>query len=64
MALRGVLNVAAIRAGDVDRDYEAIWTAMTLEMFCRQFIDGAECPDFNADGIGSSENLRVQQELE
>ena len=44
MASRGVMNVAAIRAGDADRNYEAIWTAMTLELFCRQFIDGEGGP--------------------
>ena len=49
MASRGVMNVAAIRAGDADRNYEAIWTAMTLEMFCRQFIDGEGSPDFHVD---------------
>lgn len=36
---RGVVNVAAIGA-DAGRNYEAVWTAMTLEMFCRQFVDG------------------------
>lgn len=41
---RGLANIAAIRA-DTDRNYEAVWTAMTLEMFCRQFIDGDGGPD-------------------
>ena len=45
---RGLVNVAAIRA-DADRDYEAIWSAMTLEMFCRQFIDGDGGPDRDGD---------------
>ena len=45
--IRGVVNTAAIRAGDVDRNYEAIWTAMTLEMFCRQYIDGEGNPGSN-----------------
>ncbi len=49
MASRGLVNVAAITARDVDRNYEAIWTAMTLEMFCRQFIDGEGGPDLNGD---------------
>ena len=44
MASRGVMNVEAIRAGDADHNYEAIWTAMTLELFCRQFIDGEGGP--------------------
>ena len=64
MASRGVMNVAAIRAGDADRNYEAIWTAITLEMFCRQFIDGDGSPDSNVDGIGESEIGRARQELE
>ncbi len=43
---RGVVNVAAIQA-DAHRNYEAIWTAMTLEMFCRQFVDGDGGPGAN-----------------
>ena len=58
------MNVDAIRAGDADRNYEAIWTAITLEMFCRQFIDGDGSPDSNVDGIGESEIGRARQELE
>jgi len=51
---RSLVNITAVRAGGVDRDYEAIWTAMTLELFCRQFIDGEGCPD--SIGVGNSEN--------
>ncbi len=45
---RGLVNVAAIRA-DADRNYEAIWSAMTLELFCRQFIDGDGGPGSDED---------------
>lgn len=41
MAMRGVVELAKSANGD---DFEAVWTAMTLEMFCRQFLDGEEGP--------------------
>jgi asparagine synthase (glutamine-hydrolysing) len=40
MAGRAFASVAAIRDWDHCRDHEAVWTAMTLELFCRQFLDG------------------------
>ena len=43
-ASRGILDVATMHAADPVRDYEAIWTAMTLELFCRQFVDGEGGP--------------------
>ena len=61
MASRGIMNIAAIQAADADRNYEAIWTAITLEMFCRQFIDGDGSPDSNVEGIGESEIGRARQ---
>jgi asparagine synthetase B (glutamine-hydrolysing) len=47
-AARGLLDVSALQSADVERDYEAIWTAACLEMFCRQFIDGEGFPDSGA----------------
>jgi asparagine synthase (glutamine-hydrolysing) len=44
-ASRGVLDLAALRAAEVGRDDEAIWTSMCLEMICRQFIDGEGGPE-------------------
>jgi asparagine synthase (glutamine-hydrolysing) len=55
--IRGVVNTSAIRAGDVDSNYEAIWTAMTLEMFCRQYIDGEGDPGSDKDGVCNSESV-------
>ena len=49
MASRGLLTIGAVQAGDAGRNCEVIWTAMTLEMFCRQFIDGEGSPDSNAE---------------
>jgi asparagine synthase (glutamine-hydrolysing) len=49
MASRVLLSVETSQAGDASRNCEAIWTAMTLEMFCRQFIDGEGSPDSNVD---------------
>ena len=43
-ASRGLLDISALQAADVGRDYETIWTGMCLEMFCRQFIDGEGGP--------------------
>jgi len=40
MATRDVFDIASDGKLDVDRDFEAVWTAMTLEMFHRQFLDG------------------------
>ena len=56
---RGVMDVAGMRAGDTDRNYEAIWTAMTLELFFRQFIDGEGGPTshWKGDGIGGDESM-------
>jgi len=44
MAVRDFLDAAKYGEPDVDRHYEAIWTAMTLELFCRQFVDGEGGP--------------------
>ena len=46
LASRGLLNVSDLQAMDPDRNYETIWTAMTLEMFCRQFLDGEGSDSF------------------
>src|SRR5688572_17277492 len=50
MASRGLLSVADLQAMEAGRDYEAIWTAMTLEMFCRQFLDGEGSGGIMGDG--------------
>lgn len=57
MASRGVLNVGAIQTWDADRNFEAIGTAMTMEMFCRQFIDGEGIPDSDAANVSSAVSL-------
>lgn len=44
-ASRGILNLNELRSAVVGRQYEAIWTSMSLEMFYRQFIDGDGGPD-------------------
>ena len=36
---RGLFSEVAIHALDVERDHDLIWTAMSLELFMRQFID-------------------------
>ena len=36
---RGLFSEVAIRALDIERDHDLIWTAMSLELFMRQFID-------------------------
>jgi asparagine synthetase B (glutamine-hydrolysing) len=36
---RGLFDPGALRRLDDERDFLLIWTAMTVEMFCRQFID-------------------------
>jgi asparagine synthase (glutamine-hydrolysing) len=42
---RGILDFAALETARVGRDDEAIWTAISLEMFFRQFIDGEAGPE-------------------
>jgi asparagine synthase (glutamine-hydrolysing) len=37
---RGDGVLSTLRGRPVDVDFEAVWTAMTLESFSRQFIDG------------------------
>lgn len=60
MASRGVLNIGGIQTWDADRNFEAIWTAMTMEMFCRQFIDGEGSPDSDAAFASSAVSLDSQ----
>lgn len=53
-ATRGFLDLAALRAAKVGRDDEAIWSSMSLEMFCRQFIDGEGGPESSRMPIARS----------
>jgi asparagine synthase (glutamine-hydrolysing) len=49
-ANRGLMDVNALRYASADRDFEAIWSAMCLEMFCRQYLDGDGGPDSLIEG--------------
>ena len=42
---RDIVDLPTLHAAQVGRDDEAIWTAMSLEVFCRQFIDGDGGPE-------------------
>lgn len=43
-AARDLLALKTLRASDVEPYYEAVWTSVCLEIFCRQFIDGQGGP--------------------
>jgi asparagine synthase (glutamine-hydrolysing) len=43
-AARDLLSLRTLRVSDVEPYYEAVWTSMCLEIFCRQFIDGQGAP--------------------
>ena len=42
---RGLLSLRSKRKADVKHYYEAIWSSISLELFCRQFLDGDSGPD-------------------
>ena len=42
---RGLLSLRSKRKADVGPHYEAIWSSICLEIFCRQFLDGDGAPD-------------------
>jgi len=42
---RGLLSLRRKRRADVGPHYEAVWTSICLELFCRQFLDGDGGPD-------------------
>ena len=42
---RGLLSLRNKRKADVRHYYEAIWSSISLELFCRQFLDGDSGPD-------------------
>jgi hypothetical protein len=37
---RALLSLRNKRRADVDPHYEAVWSSISLELFCRQFLDG------------------------
>ena len=46
---RGLLSLRSKRKADVGPYYEAVWSSICLEIFCRQFLDGDGAPDSPAD---------------
>lgn len=42
---RGLLSLRSKRKADVGPYYEAVWSSICLEIFCRQFLDGDGGPD-------------------
>lgn len=42
---RGLLSLRSKRKADVGPYYEAVWSSICLELFCRQFLDGDGGPD-------------------
>ena len=42
---RGLLSLRRKRKADVGPHYEAVWSSICLELFCRQFLDGDGGPD-------------------
>jgi len=37
---RALLSLRSKRRSDVDPHYDAVWSSISLELFCRQFLDG------------------------
>ena len=54
-ARSNVFGVGTCSDPDAASHYEAVWTAMTLEMFCRQFLDGEGGPPIG----GMDPNLKA-----
>jgi asparagine synthase (glutamine-hydrolysing) len=42
---RGLLSLRRKRKADVGPHYEAVWSSICLELFCRQFLDGDGGPE-------------------
>lgn len=45
---RALLSLRSKRKADVDPHYESVWSSISLELFCRQFLDGDGGPSASA----------------
>lgn len=46
---RGLQSLRRKRTRDIEPHYEAVWSSICLELFCRQFLDGDGGPEFPAE---------------